>query len=164
LISASELYQRCVRTAPVEGLPCIPLAATDALENALIRYLAATGVSEGEVDAEIVADDRSKLGHLLEQTPSGIPVLSAESEAAFMSAVSKLPLSWCATWAYKDWIQIVAGGCVDGNPEHLIAEAYNNALRIASGDRRAVSPGLRCRRGCSAAARHADLPSTGSSS
>jgi hypothetical protein len=80
-------------------LSVIPVDQHDVLQNAYNRYMHFTGVWCGDGFSEDqIAADRDAYPHFLKFTDDGRPALCDERCAAFMAAVSGLPVEWCFAW------------------------------------------------------------------
>jgi hypothetical protein len=78
-------------------------------------------------------EDRAKFKHLyLIPASDGIPIVDSDKEVEFIHLVSGLPKQWCISWSYANWVDIIASGTVNRDPEQLIRRAYEDALRATA--------------------------------
>ena len=81
----------------------IPAEIHEQFEEAHFRYLHFADVTSGYYSVEQVAQDREKYSHLF-KVENGVPVLSGEDAAEFMSSVAQLPYEQCLAWDFVDFI------------------------------------------------------------
>lgn len=81
----------------------IPRDRRAALQAAHWRYMHFTGVSEGDIPAEQVAQDRVTFAHLLKYTEDGRPALSDKRCAEFMATITEMPHDWCMAFDEVDF-------------------------------------------------------------
>ena len=77
------------------------------LEEAHDRYFCFAGISSFDADSDRQAEtDRKTYAHLLLPDNGGVPCISQEHAAEFMSAVSGLPQKWCLAWDEYDFCEL----------------------------------------------------------
>lgn len=82
----------------------MPATHRQQLASAHTRYMALTGVCQGEVSGQQILQDREAFKHLVRKTSDGRPRLSDEDAAEFMSAVTGINQEQCLIWEELDFL------------------------------------------------------------
>jgi hypothetical protein len=126
-----------METDVANAIPAIvPLADCAALAAAYNRYMHFTGVwspCHGSSSPEQIAADRATYPNLLKFTENGLPSLSDERCAEFMSAVSGFPFDLCLAWDAVEFEN------EHGDWDEFLTTAQKAAI---SADKRAISVAL----------------------
>ena len=89
-----------------ELLTGIPSASHQELAEAYERYMVFAGVYTDNLLADQLSRDRKKYEHLLVFSKEGLPCVSDERCAEFMSSVTGLPYELCLAWEAAEFVGV----------------------------------------------------------